>query len=94
MSVVAATEVRARTMLPSIRELLLDYGTHVPDPETFAHLQRLEAVWARWASVNRWIEIVSLPAQSRLPLNTWRGILRLGNGSPPGSSPSTPTSTA
>src|SRR4029434_1270112 len=61
-SIVASTEVRARTPLPHIRELLLFGMTIVPDTDTLANLPGLERLWVAWAPSDRKLSVSSVPA--------------------------------
>ena len=60
-SIVASTEVRARTPLPHIRELLLFGMTIVPDADTLANLLGLERLWVAWAPRDRELSVSSIP---------------------------------
>ena len=62
-SVVASTEVRARTPLPAIRELLLVnvLPARLPDAATLANLPNLEALWALHAAPDRRLDPALLP---------------------------------
>ena len=82
-SVVVATEVRARTVLPSIRELLLDYGVRLPDPETLRNLPHLESLWARWAPSNQGLDLTTLPRGSLRFLGISRQLLGPSSGLAP-----------
>jgi len=60
-SIVASTEVRARTPLPHIRELLLIGMTVVPDADTLANLPGLERLWVAWVPRDRELSVSSIP---------------------------------
>jgi hypothetical protein len=81
-SIVASTEVRARTPLPHIRELLLFGMTVVPDAETLANFPCLERLWAAWAPRDRKLSVSSIP-NALQRLGVCRHILADGDAARP-----------
>jgi hypothetical protein len=75
VSVVASTEVRARRLLPEVRELLLLERAPVPDAETLRCVPGLRTLFAMSPLPGRTLSIESLPASELRDLAVRRACL-------------------